>query len=182
MINKTLIRKWVQGNLSFYKRKYKSIYQIDYWIRCCSIQICVHRTICKWQAFLKSLSIHCIGLCRLLNIHKVCILGLNTDRKQSIPDRKYGHYIILYLVFTFDNFQLSVRLVFQLKLIVFYYTYVFVFYFLFLKPESKLTYIYNYTQLAEVSIDYALTTSNTKSFFLSFYFFFLILIYITRYL
>ena len=61
--------------------------------------------------------VHCIGLCRLLNILKVCILGLNTDRKQSIEDRKYGHYIILYLAFTFENLQLSASLVFQLKLI-----------------------------------------------------------------
>ena len=47
VIKKTLIKKWVQDDLLFNKRQYKCIYLTDSWIRYCSIQNFVRRTICK---------------------------------------------------------------------------------------------------------------------------------------
>ena len=71
--------------------------------------------------------------------------------------------MISYLVFTFDNLQLSARLIFLVKSDTFMRLY---FLFCFSNLNQSI-----YIRLAEVSIGYALTTNDTKS---GFYLFFLL--------
>ena len=81
MINKTLIKEWVQDNLSFNKRKYKCIYHKDSEIHYCDIPNFVRRKISKKQAFLKSVSIFSI---LTLICQKITTLSGSDDNTDEI--------------------------------------------------------------------------------------------------